>query len=198
MLGSMDGAEYVGPRAPTLPNTFRSMEPRDFTLKALNTLGVRLTPESNDLYLAEENGGREYIRFEEQATPSMRSTFYNPGTPAFQRLVSRIVATGIHEVEDLDHDPLKNSEEIARGWSKDFGARSRSVEIADVSRAFDGSAVVRVRATVAHDGYERLVDVPCSRGDHCTAMGRSGLEVFTPTRLSNYHYRADDSIGTPQ
>jgi hypothetical protein len=39
MLGSMDGAEYVGPRAPTLPGVVRSMEPRGFTLAALQTLG---------------------------------------------------------------------------------------------------------------------------------------------------------------
>ena len=42
MLGSMDGAEYVGPRAPTLPSAIRSMDPRDFTLAGLQTLGVRL------------------------------------------------------------------------------------------------------------------------------------------------------------
>src|ERR1700730_4108444 len=64
MLGSMGGAEYVGPRAPILPDIPRSMEPRDFTLKALDALGVHVTAEPNGLYLAEENGGREYIRFE--------------------------------------------------------------------------------------------------------------------------------------
>jgi len=181
MLGSMDGAEYVGPRAPTLPNVIRSMEPRDFTLKAFSTLGIRITPEPNGLHLAEENGGREYIRFEEQTNPAIRSVFYNPGTPAFQRLVSRIVATGIHEVEDVDHDPAKTSEEIAREWSKNFGAKSTSIEINDASRAFDGAALIRVRATVAHDSYERLVNVPCSHEDHCTATGRAGLDVLPKT-----------------
>ena len=34
MLGGMEGAEYVGPRAPTLPGVVRSMDPRDFTLAA--------------------------------------------------------------------------------------------------------------------------------------------------------------------
>ena len=175
MLGSMDGAEYVGPRAPTLPSITRSMEPREFTLKALDTLGVRLTAEPNGLYLAEENGGREYIRFDEHIASDLRTTFYNPGTPAFQRLVSRVVATGIHEVEDLDQDPEKQCEEIARAWSETFGAQSISVEIGNVSRAFDGTAVVRVRATVAHDSYERLVDIPCTNNDHRIATGRAGL-----------------------
>ena len=52
MLGGMDGAEYVGPRAPTLPGVVRSMEPRDFTLAAFKSLGARVTPQPPDLYLA--------------------------------------------------------------------------------------------------------------------------------------------------
>jgi SNF2 family DNA or RNA helicase len=87
MLGGMDGAEYVGPRAPTLPGVVRSMEPRDFTLAAFKSLGARVTPQPPDLYLAEENGGREHIRFEENAGGGARSTLYAPGTAAFLRLV---------------------------------------------------------------------------------------------------------------
>lgn len=181
MLGSMDGAEYVGPRAPTLPDVSRSMKPRDFTLKALNLLGIRLTTHPNGLYLAEENGGREYIRFEQPTHPDIKSTLYSPESPAFQRLVGRIVATGVHEVEDLDKDPIKICDEITRAWSKGFGANATSIEVGKVSRAFDGSALVRVRATVAHDSYERLVDVPCSHEDHRASAGRSALDVLPKT-----------------
>jgi superfamily II DNA or RNA helicase len=181
MLGNINGAEYIGPRAPILPKTTRSTEPRDFALKALDTLGVRITAEPNGLYLAEENGGREYIRFGEQTSSDLRTTFYNAGTPAFQRLVSRIISTGIHEVEDLDQDPAKNCKEIARAWTKEFGAESTSAEIGDVFRVFDGTATVRVRATVAHDSYERLVDIPCSKEDHRTMAGRAGLNILPRT-----------------
>jgi SNF2 family DNA or RNA helicase len=45
MLGGMDGAEYVGPRAPKLPPVVRSMEPREFTLAALKSLGADITPQ---------------------------------------------------------------------------------------------------------------------------------------------------------
>jgi superfamily II DNA or RNA helicase len=180
MLGSMDGAEYVGPRAPNLPSVARSMEPRDFTLRALNVLGIRVTPKPSGLYLAEENGGHEYIRFEQQAHPDIRSTPYNPGAPAFQRLVSRIIATGVHEVEDLDPDPKNNSEEIVRTWVREFGAKSTSIEIGEVTRAFGGNALVRVRATVAHDSYERLIDIPCAQEEHRAVIGRS-LDALAKT-----------------
>ena len=60
MLGSMDGVEYVGPRAPTLPSVNRSMEPRQFTPAALQALGAQI-PKTTDLYLTEDRGSREYI-----------------------------------------------------------------------------------------------------------------------------------------
>jgi len=181
MLGGMDGTEYVGPRSPILPDNIRSMEPSEFTLKALDVLGVRITAEPNGLYLVEESGSREYIRFEEQVASNLRTTLYSPATPAFQRLVGRIVATGIHEVEDLDRDPARNCEAIARKWSKNFGGETTSIAINEVVRGFDGTAVVRVRATVAHDSYERLVAIPCSRKDHHTTTGRAGLEAIPRT-----------------
>ncbi len=174
MLGSTDGAEYVGPRAPTLPPVSRSMSPREFTLAGLKMLGV-LTPTPPDLYLAEENGGREYIRFTEHPAGNLRSTFYTPGSGAFQRLVGRVIATGIHEVDDLDHQPGRASEEIVRRWIEEFGAKPRSIEAVEGRRAFDGEALVPVRATVAHDSYERLVDVPCGATDHSQANGRAAL-----------------------
>jgi superfamily II DNA or RNA helicase len=175
MLGGMDGAEYVGPRAPTLPGVVRSMEPREFTLAALKNLGVRVTPQQPDLYLAEENGGREHIRFEENAGAGARSTLYTPGAAAFLRLVSRVIATGIHEVEDLDQNPAKETEEITRRWAITFGGTLKAVEVEEVRRCFEGMALVRVRANVAHDSYERLVEVSCSPTEHYAQTDRSGL-----------------------
>jgi hypothetical protein len=85
-----------------------------------------------------------------------KSTLYTPGSSAFQRLVDRIIATGIHEVDDLDHNPARESEEIARKWVESLGAKAKGVELDGVSRSFGGTALLRVRATVAHDSYERL------------------------------------------
>ena len=181
MLGGMDGAEYVGPRAPILPTVVRSMAPRDFTLEALKSLGVRVTPQPPDLYLAEENGGREHIRFEENAGADVRSTLYAPGTAAFLRLVSRVIATGIHGVEDLDRNPAKESEELTGRWVLSFGGTPKGVEVEEVRRCFEGTALVRVRATVAHDRYERLVEVSCTPAEHHAQAGRSGLGPLTHT-----------------
>ena len=182
MLGGTDGAEYVGPRAPTLPGVVRSMEPRAFTLAAFKILGAHITTlQAPDLYLAEENGGREYIRFEESAVEGTRSTLYAPGTAGFLRLVGRVIATGIHEVQDLDQNPAKESEELARRWVLTFGGTFKAVEIEEVLRCFEGTALVRVRATVAHDSYERLVEISCSPAEHHAQVGRTGLGPLSNT-----------------
>ncbi|MGO9238437.1 MAG: hypothetical protein ACLP4V_31720 [Methylocella sp.] len=181
MLGSMDGAEYVGPRAPTLPSAIRSMDPRDFTLAGLQTLGVRLTPKPPDLYLTEQIGAREYIRFDEHAVANIKSTLYAPGSAAFQRLVHQIIATGVHQVDDLDRNPAKESEQTAREWVEGFGAKLKSIELSEVRRSFGGTALLRVRATVAHDSYERLVEVSCSREEHLGATGRSAMAPLPKT-----------------
>jgi superfamily II DNA or RNA helicase len=181
MLGGMDGAEYVGPRVPTLPGVVRSMGPRDFTLAALKSLGARITLQPPDSYLAEENGGHEHIRFEENAGAGARTTLYAPGTAAFLRLVGRVIATGIHEVEDLDQNPAKRCEEIIHRWVHTFGGTPKAIEIQNVRRCFEGTALVRVRATVAHDSYERLVEVSCSPAEHHAQAGRSGLGPLSPT-----------------
>jgi ERCC4-related helicase len=177
MLGGMDGAEYVGPRAPVLPGVVRSMNPEEFTLAAYKSFGGRITPQGADMYLVEENGGgRKYIRFKETNHAGSKSVLYAPGTGAFQRLVERTVATGIHAVQDTDTNPAKDSEEMIRQWVKSFGAIPMKVEIEDVQRCFDGIALVRVRATVAHDSYERLVEIPCLPGEHDKWSGRAALE----------------------
>ena len=181
MLGGMDGAEYVGPRAPTLPGIVRSMGPRDFTLAAFKILGAHVTPQPSDLFLVQEDGGREHIRFEENTGASVRSTLYSPGTAAFLRLVDRVVATGICDIEDLDQNPAKKIEELIREWVLTFDGTPKTVEVEEVRRCFEGKALVQVRATVAHDSYERLVEVSCSPAEHHAQVDRSGLGPLSHT-----------------
>jgi superfamily II DNA or RNA helicase len=181
MLGSMDGKEYVGPRAPRLPEVDHTMDLRTFTLGAFKSLGVAVTEKGPDLYRAEEEGGWEYIRFSEVAIPDVRSTLYAPGSPAFQRLVSRVIASGVHDVTDLDSEPAKMSDTIARRWVSSFGADAQNVQIENGLRAFEGTALLRVRATVSLDSYERLVETRCAHEDHRGSPSRSALLLLPKT-----------------
>lgn len=179
MLGGMTGAEYVGPRSPRLPPAVHSMEARAFAQAALASLGVRVTPQTSGVFLAEGDEGREWIRFEaDSGTAWPRTTPYAPGSPAFSRLVDRIVASGVHQVDDLDRNPSAAGKTGAHLWAKSFGGTPVAEEIKEVRRCFEGTALVRVRATVAHDSYERLVDVGCPPGEHVGKVGPDGLRAL--------------------
>src|SRR5580700_1805093 len=51
--------------------------------------------------------------------------------------------------------------------------------------------LVRVRATVAHDSYERLVEVPCAPGEHRAHAVRSGLYKLTDVIENAQHLGID-------
>jgi SNF2 family DNA or RNA helicase len=96
MLGGMDGVEYVGPRAPKLPPNLRSMDARAFTLAALKSLGAEVTPYDAKTYRVEQDGGREFIRFEEAhgdrpttllSSPISCSSISNPNTLCPRRVL---------------------------------------------------------------------------------------------------------------
>lgn len=193
MLGSMDGAEYVGPRAPTLPPVVRSMDAREFSLGALKSLGAQVTQCEPGRYLVEEDGGRERIRFDDEVDGThLRATLYAPGSAAFSRLVSRMIATGAHQVKDVDEDPARQADEISRRWVASFDAVPIATKVEGVGRCFEGQALVRVRATVAHDSYERLVEVPCAPGEHRAHVVRSGLYKLTDV-IENAKYLGIDT-----
>lgn len=186
MLGSMNGTEYIGPKAPTLPATARSMTVIEFVSAALQSLGARVSPASDGIYLVEEvDGGHEHICFSpDRQERDRRATLYTPETGPFQQLVGRVTATGVHDVTDTDHEPLLGAEVLAKKWVEGFGATFRSIEVEKVRRCFAGKAVVHTRATVAHDSYERLVEVSCSPLGHFIETDRSGAASL-PSTLEN-------------
>lgn len=168
LLGGMGGGDvYVGPKAPKLPPLQRSMEPSEFVKTALLSEGFELAADAGDKIIARKGDYQESISFDPNDTiPG--TVLYAPGSPAFSQLVDRVVASGIHEVEDIDRLVKLAVEQIAQNWVHNFGGNAKVADIAECRRHFGGTATVRARVTVAHDSYERLVDVVCSRPDHAS------------------------------
>jgi superfamily II DNA or RNA helicase len=180
LLGDGDPS-YTGPNTPDLPAITRSMEVQEFTLAALAAAGAKVTPSPPDLFSVEENRSRYYIRFKENSSANVKSILYDEGSNAFQRLVDRVTATGCHTVEDLDQEPEEKNGALIRQWVDSFGGRLRGIDLEKVDRRFEGSALVRVRATVVHDSYERLIEVNCSPSHHVYRNGRLALRSLQPT-----------------
>jgi len=62
-------------------------------------------------------------------------------------------------------------DEAHKRWVKNFDGTFHASLIHEVQRCFTGAALVRVRATVAHDSYERLVEVSFSPNSHWSNTG---------------------------
>lgn len=181
LLGDGENRGYVGPKAPTLPSIRRSMGVKEFVLAALGERGANISQSSHGLHSVEENGGRYFIRFDESSAANVKSILFNEGSSAFQRLVDQVVVTAVHDIEDFDRETERRNSEIINQWVESFGGAARRVDIDKVDRKFEGMALVRVRATVLHDSYERLVEVSCSANEHIYSDGRPALRALAPT-----------------
>lgn len=182
MLGDLQGAEHAGPRAPALPAMQRSMGVREFVIAAFRTFGGDVTDVSDDRCVIDIDGVREQVFFDKDTAVGQRGNLYTPGSPHFSRLVDRLIATGVHEVEDADEAPELAANETARIWTATFEASSPSFRVDTVDRAFEGTALVRVRAIVQHDSYERLLELELPLAQHGLRQAsiRQGLSPLSP------------------
>lgn len=166
LLGNFDDTRQVGPRAPSLPPISRSMTAAQFTLRGLAVLGARIESKGADTYTCIVDGQKQTISTSELEPEDNRMIRYAPGTAAFERLVSRVTQTGTHDVNDIDAEPRAVVERVSLKWMREFGGQFGELQIIGVTHCFEGNALVRARVTVAHDAYERLVNVRCVNADH--------------------------------
>jgi superfamily II DNA or RNA helicase len=172
MFGAMDEAAHEEIRYPDLPPSLKSMDSREFVLAALRSQGLDPKPESDSVYVYERDGKLNRICFDDAGAGN--AVLFRSGSPAFARLASGIAANGQHRVSDIDDNPTAKAQALAKEWAEGFGARFVRSEILDISRSFQGSAIVRVRAAVGHDSYERLIDVSVSPEDGWVSAGIAG------------------------
>jgi superfamily II DNA or RNA helicase len=176
MLGGMDEDRDTIPY-PDLPRATKSMEPDAFVLAALKSLGTEFTPESEGVYASERDGKVDRICFDE--AHASNAVLYRPGTPAFSRLTTRIAGNSFHRVQDVDEKAAARAEGMVREWIGSFFDNFRGAQVGAVDRSFAGTAEVRVRATVGHDSYERLVDVVILPGEHWMPAGVTGASPIS-------------------
>jgi len=164
-LGSMHDAATRGPRGPDLPPQSHSMSARDFVLKGLRARGYALTQKSEDVFFYDLNGRRQSISVAADQEPDRHTEWYAPGTHGFDQLVARLTEHGRHFVVDGDAESRDATKRAALAWLQLFGGRHEELRVVGVRRCFDGRGLLQTRVTVAHDSYERLIEVQCNAGE---------------------------------
>lgn len=177
LLGGSGDVNNTGPRCPKLPPTKHSMSAEKFVITALENKGAVVEKERKGVYKIQNGRKVEIIRFSNEHLSNIgKSTLYAPGTPEFDRLVRSYASNTLHEVEDADKNIEENINQLISKWTGKFDSELQKIEIKQVRRFFSGKAIVRVRATVAHDSYERLVEVKCKPDEHYASYKKDGLE----------------------
>jgi superfamily II DNA or RNA helicase len=178
LLGGMDDAHDYGPRGPELPPQTRSIDAREFVLKALQSIGGQLEPLAKDLYALKIEGRQEMVALsEEAASIEQRTVLYTPGSSAFDRLAGRLSSSGLHGIDDLDASPPLSAD-LIHGWAEGFQGAVQGWETNNAAQGFEGNALVQVRALVAHDSYERLLEVPCTPDVHYAPASAAGRVIL--------------------
>jgi superfamily II DNA or RNA helicase len=178
LLGGMNGVD-AGPKSPKLPSTAYSMDAKSFSIAALIGMGTKLSPITDHLYESEIDGRKELIRFDNHPESGLTSTLCAPGTALFDRLINSIISNRWHRVDDIDQNPLEKASNLTQNWLAGFGGNFDSLRADKVKRIFNGSALLRVRATVAHDSYERLVELECKPDNYSVELDGDKLEPIT-------------------
>lgn len=188
MLGGMDN-ESEGPKCPKLPSVVQSVDVRTFVLSGLTSLGAQLTLQTPDTYISDFEGKKELICFEKDNASSeetlFSTTLYSPGSTAFERLVGKLTSKGLQRVQDGDQNTLSKIEKTASNWVASFGGSYDGMEVKEIKKSFSGTALVRVRITVTHDSYERLVEVICSPEENFAPTSKNDLEDPIDSLISN-------------
>lgn len=185
LLGKMGDDE--GPRCPSLPRTIQSMEAKELVIDGLKSLGAKVTEKTPYIYSSELDGRLEMIRFDNNLSLPIadgslfKNILYAPGSPAFEKLIVALTKVGLHRVEDADDDVEDKTNNVVKKWLKEFKGQFEDIKIGKIRKTYSGSALVRARVTVAHDSYERLVDVICSHYDH---VGSADSEAIKPLQDS--------------
>lgn len=149
LLGDADGYYDNEPTTPHLSEITKSMDYKTFIAKTYDAIPT----EANRI-----------------------SSMDNPNSAEFKKLVKEISNQSLHRVNDNYKDAEQTTHILANNWLGKFEANLQKIDIEESVRCFSGMATLNVRVTVAHDSYERIIDVECRHHDHCTSfVGKNGI-----------------------
>lgn len=199
VLGKLEGAHKQGPRIPDLERKTPSISCQEFVLQALGAEGGKIRALEDGIYEV-SLPGRSPERFtfderladmeegwEEGNRPLIGKTirFFHPGRPEFERLVQSWSEKCAHHLLDLTRDTEETVKEIAVSWCESVEqGRHLSHEISERLGSFQGKALLRVQASIAHDSYEKLLELELGGRNGDEPIGQDGLHFAREGEVS--------------
>lgn len=167
-LGRLDGLHRTGPRMPKLTRTEPSLSVKDFVLGAMEADGGRPRETQREVWTANPDGRVPiYFTFGGSGGPAgepgvflgQNRRVFSEGRPEFTRLVGEWTRRAEHSLA-LSRLTIDEIHGLARQWvSSTPGVEIVGVSIASRRAFFLGSVLVKAAAAVAHDRYEKLLEV---------------------------------------
>ncbi|QDU66324.1 DEAD/DEAH box helicase [Engelhardtia mirabilis] len=170
-LGRLDSMHDEGPPRPTLTPVEPRLDTKTFVTRALEAgEGTLEYAEHGRLVYRRRGYAPEEVVFERPGSrgwvaPAIaggpRVSVYLPGQPAFEKLGEIWRRRAQHAV--YDHRSIDEGlcADAARTWLAKFGRdlEFHSIVINGTGSSFQGKVVVRAAVSVAHDKYEKLIEV---------------------------------------
>ena len=172
-LGMMDDRDSDDPPMPYLEKRTPTTPLPEFVRNALQAEGATIKEKSDGLFCSSSpQAGDEEFTFDPRIweTHPQSGVFmgrapvlYQPGKPAFERLVQRWLDRSGARIND-DRLTENRMEQIAREWAEQITEAALLGHVYAVrSVEFSGNLVCRTRVANAVDSYEKLLQVSCDK-----------------------------------
>lgn len=178
-LGRMDAMHREGPPMPQLSGVEPRLAEPAFTLAALQAAGGNVEQVDDATYrLVRPGFAPELVCFdadvarragrERGIAGGRRVGLYRSGQAPFERLVADWAGQAHVHVRDLRGLSRETAWAAVTSWlrSSESDLEVRDVSVGEQVDAFRGALVFRSAASVAHDKYEKLVEIPVSPPGH--------------------------------
>lgn len=176
-LGSLDAMHSAGPKLPDLRPTRPRLTIEEFVRASFVAEGSRVEPLRDARFSVSPPGRPRVIVTFNERDPDLvddglmgfggrRVELFAEGRPAFERQVGAWAKRHCHLVRDGRDGDGASSSRIAEAWTTGLGPEVAFLGFVRTSATdtFQGSLILRASASVAHDRYEKLVEVPLGGG----------------------------------
>jgi superfamily II DNA or RNA helicase len=185
LLGELGDIDISDPQPPNLEPIQRTMSAKDFVVRALEAIGRVVTINDQCTGTIELDGRTSKIAVEGATDQSAEGHLdYRPSGVAFERLVQQLVKQGVCKIEHRTTRPDSEVKVVIENWAESFAGKIVDTESIGFDLGFVGTVTARTKTFVAHDSYETIIDLPCSKHQtHSKTFAMSAKQILSAEEI---------------